>query len=83
MIRVVFFASLRETLATETLDVDSKDIGTVRELLDALIDQQGAAWHDALTAENVLMAVNHTMVDQDSPVADNDEVAFFPPVTGG
>lgn len=33
--------------------------------------------------ENVLMAVNLEYVDADHPVEDGDEVAFFPPVTGG
>jgi molybdopterin synthase sulfur carrier subunit len=43
---------------------------------------------DAATGErampaNVLSAVNHEYVDRDHAVRDGDEVAFFPPVTGG
>ena len=55
-------------------------LAAVREALVA----QGDPWAGAFAnLKRVRGAVNQTMADDDEPVADGDEVAFFPPVTGG
>lgn len=82
MIQVVFFASIREALGTASLELASADVINVRDVIASLV-QNGETWQRALTAENLLVAVNQTMVKPDHPVTDGDEVAFFPPVTGG
>ncbi len=80
-IRVRYFAGLREALGTagETLDLPA-GVATVGGLRDWL----AAAGRDKLaTAKNLRCALNQDVVGLDAGIADGDEVAFFPPVTGG
>lgn len=84
MVNVVYFASLREALgkASEeiTLPADVRDLAGLRRLLM----RRGGAWSDELAdSKPVRAAVNQDMAQGDTPVRDGDEVAFFPPVTGG
>ena len=53
------------------------------EQLRAALCERGDKWALALEAGNLLVAVNQTLVPLDTPLNDGDEVAFFPPVTGG
>lgn len=80
-IRVLYFASLREAFGTagETL-VPPTEVCTVGQLRDWLVGQGRA---ELATAKNLRCAVNQDMARIDTPVQSGDEVAFFPPVTGG
>lgn len=83
MIRVLYFASLREQLGVDAEDVEPSAGVTVAELR-AYLRRRGEPWRQALAEEQrVLTAVNQEMARADSAIADGDEVAFFPPVTGG
>jgi len=82
MITVVFFASVREAVGIPSVEMPGDGARTVAEVVQAL-SRRGEAWQAALTAENLLVAVNQVMADPARPVRDGDEVAFFPPVTGG
>ena len=84
MITVVYFARLREALGQSTeelaLPADVRDLAGLRRLLMG----RGGAWTDELAdSRPVRAAVNQDMADGGTPVRDGDEVAFFPPVTGG
>ena len=82
MIRVLFFASVRDRLgvAEERLAEAPGNVGLLRAGLAA----RGAPWDEVLGADQrVLAAVNQTMATDDAPIADGDEIGFFPPVTGG
>lgn len=83
MARILYFASLREQLdcASETLDVSNMDtLGALRQALAG----RGGAWHDAFTARTALLSsVNQQMAGDDAAIGNDDEIAFFPPVTGG
>jgi sulfur-carrier protein len=83
MITVVFFASLREELGIDTVTLESSDITDVHSVIEGLGPHLSGQWHDTLTRSNILIAVNQEMVGIDSKIADGDEVAFLPPVTGG
>lgn len=83
MIRVVLFASLRETLGTAETSLPGDHIGSVADVIAALATREGEAWRVALTAENVKVAINQVMAQPLASVSAGDEVAFFPPVTGG
>lgn len=84
MITIRFFASLRETLGTSTRELDkTPEITLVRDVVEALVRDNGEEWREVLLQGQALVAVNQTMADFGSAVADGDEVAFFPPVTGG
>ena len=84
MIDVHYFASIRESLgrAHEQLPAHEATM-TVASVMDALIAQHGALWDRVLREGRVLMAVNQAVARPDTVVRDGDEVAFFPPVTGG
>ncbi len=82
MIKVLLFAGLREDLGVDSTQVSGGD-QRISELIRSLATQHGSIWQETLTAENILVAVNQTMVKGDHAVSDGDEVAFFPPVTGG
>ena len=84
MVTVLYFARLREALgmASEQIALPA----TVRDLegLRALLVGRGGAWERELApGKPVRAAVNQAMAIGDAPVSDGDEVAFFPPVTGG
>ena len=84
MIRVMLFASLREKLACESLDIPPvSGQETVSELIDRLIARQGGNWQEVLRDTKVMVAVNQEVVDLQASVGADDEVAFFPPMTGG
>ncbi len=84
MLNVLYFARLRESfgLDTERLDLPA-DVGDVAALT-ALLRARGDAWERELAPNRSWrVAVNQDMAHPDTPVRDGDEVAFFPPVTGG
>ncbi len=82
MIRVLFFASLRERLQCDALELPSEGMSTVQEVFDALL-QQSPLFAETLSSPKPLMAVNQEIAHATSPVKAGDEVAFYPPVTGG
>lgn len=75
-IYVKFFASLRETLGIESATTKCVPDLTVRGVWNTTTDS-------AVFPENTLCAINMDYAHHDDSVADGDEVAFFPPVTGG
>jgi molybdopterin synthase sulfur carrier subunit len=82
MIKVVFFAALREQLACSELTVSSEDVTTVADLKCQLANKN-AQWQALFGNTSLLSAVNHELVDSEQVIKSGDEVAFFPPVTGG
>lgn len=84
MIDVHYFASIRESLGRAHEQVEPDDgVTTVATLVDKLIAERGEQWSRVLRDGRVLMAVNQQVARPDTAVRDGDEVAFFPPVTGG
>ncbi len=81
MIKVLFFAQTRELVGMSELEVETK-YATAEELRVSLCEQ-GKSWQQALKAEGLLVAINQTISPLESEIQDGDEVAFFPPVTGG
>lgn len=84
MVKILFFARVREQLNTDELQVSLNGISNVAELVSFLIAENGSLWADVLQApQGVLVAVNQEMCSMDMSIDEGDEVAFFPPVTGG
>lgn len=84
MLRVLFFASLREQLGTDRLELAlPQDVSTVGGLATHMAGEGGETWNVLLDDEQVLVAVDQTIVDRHHPLKGDEEVAFFPPVTGG
>jgi len=84
-VRLVYLARLREAFASagESLAWTREDEPTVAKLLDALRERGGAFRNELSTGRAVRVAVNHAVARPDDVVRDGDEVALFPPVTGG
>lgn len=82
MITILFFAQLREQLNCEKISIHVDTPLTVIELRDHIIQQQ-PHWAIYLSDEKLLFALNQKIVKAPQLVNNNDEVAFFPPVTGG
>lgn len=84
MIEIRYFARLREQLETESEQLEAGP--EIRDLTDImrLLMARGGSWADLFAGDQpVLMAVNQEVANAQTPVKDGDEVAFFPPVTGG
>jgi len=85
MITVLYFARFREKLGQdrETLALAIPGQDTVQSVLDQLV-ARGGLWEELLNGDRgVLVAVNQEMATRDTTVTDGDELAIFPPVTGG
>lgn len=82
MIKVLFFAKLRESLGQAEYRAEVDAALSVAALRERILSDK-PAWRDALCAPNVIVARNQEVVDLDSLTQDGDEVAFYPPVTGG
>ncbi|NQZ80246.1 MAG: MoaD/ThiS family protein [Colwellia sp.] len=82
MIKVIFFAALREQLNCSEIELKYENLSSVAKVKQAIIDTY-PQWQSILESASLLSAVNHDMVDAEFPVKSGDEVAFFPPVTGG
>lgn len=82
MIKVVFFAALREQLNCSELSISNENIATVADLKNHLASKDDN-WQQVFTNTSLLSALNHDMVSGEQVIKDGDEVAFFPPVTGG
>jgi molybdopterin synthase sulfur carrier subunit len=83
MVQLRFFASLRETLGTGEELLELPDGITTVAQLTAWLQTRGTAWQQALADRRLHTAVNQSVVRADAPVQDGDEIAWFPPVTGG
>ncbi|TQV85637.1 molybdopterin converting factor subunit 1 [Exilibacterium tricleocarpae] len=83
MIKLLYFARFRDQLdcAEEQLALPAH-IDTVADLA-AHLSERGANWRGTLADSQALVAVNQEISGFETAVKDGDEIAFFPPVTGG
>lgn len=84
MIRLFYFARLREELGTAEEEFQLPEhVHTVEQLRRHLMTR-GDTWQSVLApTKNLRVALNQEMVKGEAPIHAGDEVAFFPPVTGG
>jgi molybdopterin synthase sulfur carrier subunit len=83
-VRLKLFASLRELTGVEDENLDlPADVLSLGQLRDYLRGR-GEAWATALDTQRAIRgAINQRMAQESDPLHEGDEVAFFPPVTGG
>ena len=83
-IKVLYFARLKEAVNYSTEEIDlPADVLNVTALKNFL-SQRGETWADLFNGKQVIRAaINHALVDDLAAINSGDEVAFFPPVTGG
>lgn len=82
MIKVLFFASLKERLGCEGVRVPATGINTIDDIKQQLI-RDNPNWGKWLNKRNLLCSKNLTMTSVNTDISSGDEIAFFPPVTGG
>jgi molybdopterin synthase sulfur carrier subunit len=83
-VKVLFFANLREQIGTGVEVVDLPDSASTVAGLRQHLMRRGGAWQDVLGDTKVVrVAVNQDMAAANAPLNHGDEIAFFPPVTGG
>lgn len=86
MLKVLFFGQLKEVLKTSSLELNRQQDNVCLDSVDKLrlfLQGKDDNWQQYLQAGKVLVAVNQDIVNDNHVIADADEVAFFPPVTGG
>jgi len=76
-VSVKYFASLRELMGEASSVIDLDESVSVSELWQSILDSKKVKF------DNVMMAVNMEYVKSEHQLKSGDEVAFFPPVTGG
>ncbi|WP_040976416.1 molybdopterin synthase sulfur carrier subunit [Necropsobacter massiliensis] len=81
MLKVLFFAQTREILGVDELNLNAEF--ATAEALRCHLAAKGERWALALQQDKLLVAINQTLSPLESAVKSGDEIAFFPPVTGG
>ena len=84
MLKIYYFASVREAAGSsdESLAMPNH-IRNVRDLVAYLINSHGENFKILNDESNLKVAVNQTVVNFDHPLQGDEEIAFFPPMTGG
>ena len=77
--KILYFASLKENLNTAQDEIYVASPVSISSIKKQLIEKYG----EQHFPDNILCAVNHEMANESTKVCESDEVAFFPPVTGG
>ncbi|MEE4277646.1 MAG: MoaD/ThiS family protein [Halieaceae bacterium] len=82
--KILLFAFLRETLGREAVELPDDAFPIRVDRLRALVGEAGDdAFRELMADANVLCAINQRVANDDATVNAGDEVAFFPPMTGG
>ena len=84
-INILYFARIKETVnySSENIDLPT-EINTVTALKKNYLALRGENWANLFNGKQVVRAaINHALVDDLAAIIAGDEVAFFPPVTGG
>ena len=82
-LKVLFFAELRVKMNREFIDSDFPGVRNIRELQEKLEEDYEELTGCFSEYKSVKTAVNHEYCSSETILCDGDEVAFFPPVTGG
>ncbi|OOF56097.1 molybdopterin synthase sulfur carrier subunit [Rodentibacter genomosp. 2] len=81
MIHVLFFGQTREIIGQDGIELEGEFASA--EAIRRHLSLKGDKWKLALEKEKLLVAINQTLSPLESAVKSGDEIAFFPPVTGG
>lgn len=83
-INVLFFANFKELLECSQISLEINDVMTVADVCK-LLAKKGEAWSRLFSdpQASIKVAINQELGDLTSTLSNNDELAFFPPVTGG
>ena len=80
MVKILFFASLKDLVGKSEIEINLEGKASVRDVFQKL----QISYPSLKKYENILLvAVNQEYSNLDTPISPNDEIAFFPPVSGG
>ena len=83
-IKVLYFARLKEAVNYSSEDIELPEAIKTIIALKNYLSQRGEIWANLFDGKQVVRAaINHALVDDLASIQAGDEVAFFPPVTGG
>ncbi|MGH1486303.1 MAG: molybdopterin converting factor subunit 1 [Cellvibrionaceae bacterium] len=83
MLQIHYFASLREQLNCDNEQLAwQENFSTIDDIKEHL-SNNNTTWKNILAKQTVLVAINQQIAEASSAIKDGDEIAFFPPVTGG
>lgn len=83
-IKVLYFARIKEAVNYSTEEINLPDDVLTITALKNYLSLRGDTWADLFNGkQTVRAAINHELVDNLAAIKPGDEVAFFPPVTGG
>lgn len=79
--KIVFFGQIKEVLGVSQLEYLERceNVAQLRKRLQS----KGESWQQFLSTTRSLVAVNQVLTDESCVLSETDEIAFFPPVTGG
>jgi len=83
MLSIVFFAQTREIIGQGELSLPFQPAFNNLEAIRSHLANTNDKWDLALTRDKLIVAVNQEMSPWNTVINDGDEIAFFPPVTGG
>ena len=84
MLRILFFGRFREELDCAEMSMElSSSSSSLESLQHKLMADRGDKWAEVLSQKNLICAVNQEVATENLALNDGDEIAFFPPVTGG
>lgn len=83
MIKILFFAQLRDYAGTDSLEIPLGDMRVVRDLLVGLKAHAPEKLIDVLSDESAMVSINHQYAGWDAELTDGAEVGMLPPVSGG
>jgi molybdopterin converting factor subunit 1 len=79
-VKVLLFATLRDYVGSRSLEVDIPAGTTIRGLTDLLVQTYPRL---EKVKESMMAAINRQYASEEQVIAENAEIAFFPPVSGG
>ena len=83
LLKIVYLARLRDALGRSSESLELADNVSLSQLRAALRERGGSWAQELAEGRAVRIAVNHELIAGDVTLRDGDEIAFFPPVTGG
>lgn len=84
-INILFFAGIREMFGFKEKNIKIEEsINSPEKLVKFLIEKEQGSWKKLLSSKDLIrVAINQEISEWSSPLKDGDELAFFPPITGG